>query len=107
MINGHFSELFQKSLTLDRGGRRGDDQWTHKQKILGNNEVTTAEADAAMINGHCHRLTAAGSRPIDRGGRRGDDQWTPDGRLDLFLVAHTAEADAAMINGHNSCFRCW
>ena len=36
----------------DRGGRRGDDQWTHMYRSSDKKDLQTAEADAAMINGH-------------------------------------------------------
>ncbi len=86
---------------LYRGGRRGDDQWTRTVGLSqrrrcclrgGRAEglttagytdwrrngaaVVSAEADAAMINGHDVAFMIAFPTP-NRGGRRGDDQWTP------------------------------
>ncbi len=39
-------------------------------------ESATAEADAAMINGHVDATNNRVGVATIRGGRRGDDQWT-------------------------------
>ena len=78
MINGNRTVFSRRDIiSLNRGGRRGDDQWTPTAIIDPMQAVQlTAEADAAMINGH-------GGYSCLR-----------------FAVYATAEADAAMINGH-------